>query len=351
MSTPLAGCARSARNQILSVTARMNAYPPTNRPALTVTPVDKFYCGRFVATPSLKASTAARPLACCWRLLARRKNPLHDRSCQFVFSLTYVSVLVFYAEHENRQLAFFVEVLFGYHHWQYAVQIAFPVSSLIAVPPHVPGEDADGIVVERHAVFVLAKQSEILRHPFVSIGHFVENERSDRALPLRILCDFERDIHIHHARQNPADVSLSITHEPPIFHRRTWRLRGLLWFCDDRLGGAGQNLFAGGALKNGNLSALIEQVKMFGVSIWLEVNICSIARHSCRLHRIVLLIPCELLELFIGLFADQETLLDPSFCAIRGTHVREAALAPQDSHSISIFYRAGLAVDSCDLIA
>src|SRR5438477_396729 len=113
----------------------MNAYPPTNRPALTVTPVDKFCCGRFVATPSLKASTAARPLACCWRLLARRKNPLHDRSCQFVFSLTYVSVLVFYAEHENRQLAFFVEVLFGYHHWQYAVQIAFPVSSLIAVPP------------------------------------------------------------------------------------------------------------------------------------------------------------------------------------------------------------------------
>src|SRR5438094_9000954 len=98
---------------------------------------------------------AARPFACCWRLLARRKNPLHDRSCQFAFSLTYVSVLVFYAEHENRQLAFFVEVLFGYHHWQYAVQIAFPVSSLIAMPPHVPGEDADGIVVGGHAVFEL----------------------------------------------------------------------------------------------------------------------------------------------------------------------------------------------------
>src|SRR5947209_3732308 len=186
---------------------------------------------------------------------------------------------------------------------------------------------------------------------FVSIGHFVENERSDRALPLRILCDFERDIHIHHARQNPADVSLSITHEPPIFHRRTWRLRGLLCFCDDRLGGAGQNLFAGGALKNGNLSALIEQVKMFGVSIWLEVNICSIAGYSCRLQRIVLLISCQLLELFIGLFADQETLLDPSFCTIRRTHAREAALAPQDSHSISVFDNAGLAVDGCDLIA
>src|SRR5213080_5147665 len=99
-------------------------------------PADKFYCGRFVATPSLKASTAARPLACCWRLLARRKNPLHDRSCQLIFSLSEVSVLVFYAEYENRQLAFFVEVLFGYHHWQYAVQISFPVSSLVAVPPH-----------------------------------------------------------------------------------------------------------------------------------------------------------------------------------------------------------------------
>ena len=90
---------------------------------------------------------------------------------------------------------------------------------------------------------------------------------------------------------------------------------------------------------------------MFGVSIWLEVNICSIARHSCRLHRIVLLIPCQLLELFIGLFADQETLLDPSFCTIRRTHAREAALAPEDSHSISVFDNAGLAVDGCDLIA
>src|SRR5207245_10129613 len=91
-------------------------------------PADKFYCGRFVATPSLKASTAARPLACCWRLLARRKNPLHDRSCQFVFSLTYVSVLVFYADHENRQLAFVVVVRFGLDPWQYAVQSAFRVS-------------------------------------------------------------------------------------------------------------------------------------------------------------------------------------------------------------------------------
>src|SRR2546421_7695321 len=77
-------------------------------------PADKFYCGRFVATPSPKASTAARPFACCWRLLARCKNPLHDRSCQLIFSLSEVSVLVFYAEYENRQLAFFVEVLFGY---------------------------------------------------------------------------------------------------------------------------------------------------------------------------------------------------------------------------------------------
>src|SRR5438552_19147178 len=117
MSTPLAGLRPIARNRILSVTARMNAYPPTNRPALTVTPVDKVRCGRFVATPSPKASTAARPLASCWRLLARRKNPLHDRSCQSVFSLADVSALVFYADHENRQLAFFVEVLFGYSHW------------------------------------------------------------------------------------------------------------------------------------------------------------------------------------------------------------------------------------------
>src|SRR5437667_11152280 len=120
-------------------------------------PAAKFHGGRLVATPSLTASTAARPFACCWRLLARCKNPLHDRSCQRIFSLSEVSVLVFYAEYENRQLAFFVDVLFGYHHWQYAVQIAFPVSSLIAVPPHVPGEDPDGVVVERHAVFVLAK--------------------------------------------------------------------------------------------------------------------------------------------------------------------------------------------------
>jgi hypothetical protein len=31
--------------------------------------------------------------------------------------------------------------------------------------------------------------------------------------------------------------------------------------------------------------------------------------------------------------------------------VREAALPAQDSHSISVFDNAGLAVDSCDLIA
>ena len=57
--------------------------------------------------------------------------------------------------------------------WEDAIQIAFPVGSFVTVFPHIPGEYADLVVIERHAVFGFAEQYQIFLDFLVAVLHLI----------------------------------------------------------------------------------------------------------------------------------------------------------------------------------
>src|SRR5713226_4718941 len=82
------------------------------------------------------------------RRFSRREHSAHDWRVEFVFALRDVAVVVLDANNERGQHTFFLEVLLCNGHGQDTFH-ALAISRLIAMAPHVPGEDANLIEVKR----------------------------------------------------------------------------------------------------------------------------------------------------------------------------------------------------------
>src|SRR5271165_6400525 len=115
-------------------------------------------------------------------LFSGRQHPTHNWRVQLVLAFSHLSSIILYPHYEDGQIAFLVEGLVGDGRRQNAVETMIAISGLIAMASDVPGEYADLVEVERHAVFVLGEQHQVLWHLFLAVGDLVENQRSHRAL-------------------------------------------------------------------------------------------------------------------------------------------------------------------------
>ena len=77
---------------------------------------------------------------------------------------------------ENRQIAFFVEILMRDRHRQDAIEVALAVSGFVTMLSDVPGEYPDLVVVERHAIFVFGEQHQVLGDLLVAVADMVQHE-------------------------------------------------------------------------------------------------------------------------------------------------------------------------------
>src|ERR1700719_3651281 len=97
-------------------------------------------------------------------LLARCQDSPHYRRIQFVFALADVSAVVLYAQHENRQSPFFIEILSRHCDREHSVELVLAVRGLVAVLFKVPGKDSHLIEVIGQPVMRFGEHGEILRN-------------------------------------------------------------------------------------------------------------------------------------------------------------------------------------------
>src|SRR5215475_9827993 len=95
------------------------------------------------------------------------------------------------------------------------------IGGLVAVFLHVPGKDANLVVVVRRTITRFGEKTEVLRNFLVSILNFIQHEKSDKSLAFSILRNVERHVDIHHAREHPSNAPLIIADEPPVLEHRT----------------------------------------------------------------------------------------------------------------------------------
>src|SRR4029077_2588639 len=155
-----------------------------------------------------------------WRLFPWSQHASDNRRVQLVLSLYHTAVVVLHAQYKHRQRAFFLEVFLRDGNRQHVIQVALAICGFVAVASDVPGENADPVIIERHAIFGFGQDHQILRDSLVTIRNLIQHKESDDALTLGILRDLKRRIDVEHAPQDPAHVSLSIANQPPVFHRR-----------------------------------------------------------------------------------------------------------------------------------
>ena len=92
-------------------------------------------------------------------------------------------------------------------------------------------------------------------------------------------------------------------------------------------------------------------IKVFGFAARFDVQIRVIARCSLGLHRIVLIIRGQLLDLIVDLLADQVALLDPSGHAGGGAYFNEAAVMVENFDAVAILYYSGFFEHSSHVVA
>ena len=90
---------------------------------------------------------------------------------------------------------------------------------------------------------------------------------------------------------------------------------------------------------------------MFGFAAGFDVQIGVIARCPRGLHRIVLIIRGQLLDLIVDLLADQVALLDPSSDASGGADFDEAAIMVENFDAVSVLYDSGFFENSSHVVA
>src|ERR1700733_1188954 len=81
----------------------------------------------------------------------------------------------------------------------------------------------------------------------------------------------------------------------------------------------------------------------------MEVRI--VARHAHRLHRIVRVFRCQLLQLIEDLLADEVALLHPSHLASGVTYFGEPPIMIEHLHTVAVFYLACLLERLRDAVA
>src|ERR1035438_7018424 len=151
-----------------------------------------------------------------WRFSRSQHSP-HDWGVQFVLAHDDVSAIVFLSDRKHRQHAFFIEIFLRDSYGQHAFH-ALAVGRFVAMPPYIPGEDANLIEVEGQSVFWFRQNGEILRNFLVSGLHLIEHKEGHDALAFGVLCHVERDVEIDHARKHPANAIVGVAHQPPIFY-------------------------------------------------------------------------------------------------------------------------------------
>src|ERR1700722_18024172 len=90
---------------------------------------------------------------------------------------------------------------------------------------------------------------------------------------------------------------------------------------------------------------------MFGVASRLDVQIGVIASRALRLHGIVLIVRGQLLDTVVDILTDEESLLDPSCRAVRGSHLDEVAIMVKHFDAIAVLDDSGLLINRRDPIA
>ena len=98
------------------------------------------------------AAGAADRVGGHFRLFGGREHPAHNGGIELVLALYYLSGIVLHMQDEHRQVAFLIEAFVGDGDGKDAKEVAFAVSGFVAVALHVPGEDANLVVVVGHAV-------------------------------------------------------------------------------------------------------------------------------------------------------------------------------------------------------
>src|ERR1019366_9098098 len=84
-------------------------------------------------------------------LLFGGQNSAHDRAIQFVSDVHHLPVVIFLADGEGRQVAFFPEVLMASLHREVTFEIALAISGFIAMLRPVPGKNSDLIKIPRQS--------------------------------------------------------------------------------------------------------------------------------------------------------------------------------------------------------
>src|SRR5438105_2858092 len=171
-----------------------------------------------------------------WRFFPWHQDSANYRSVQFVLSVNQVAAGVANFQDEDWQGSFLVEALVANRNRKRSFQLALAVGGFVTMPPQVPGEHPNLVVIEGHAVLRFAEQNQVFGNFLVAVPNFVEYEECLDAPPFGVLGDIKRNIQVHHAGQNPAGVALGVANEPPVFHHglrgffirlRTGRRRGL----------------------------------------------------------------------------------------------------------------------------
>lgn len=92
-------------------------------------------------------------------------------------------------------------------------------------------------------------------------------------------------------------------------------------------------------------------IEVFGFAAGFDVQIGVIAGCSLGLHRIVLIIRGQLLDLIVDLLADQVALLDPAGDAGCGAHFDEAAIMVENFDAVSVLYYSGFLEHGSHVVA